>query len=377
MNGESFPPREAIESFESEKRAKRVESARNVLSTFVGLKPEERVLFLIDNDPDNTDPELISAFRAALEQQGNQFTELVGNKRLANRKLFTAAAQHQFIWTSWGWEDTNLDFYEFAEHLAKINSRMAFSPGVKADALDEGGALTEPKEDLDYRLAKMEQRLRDVRAMHIKTTYGTDLMIEFKHGERRWVKDNGSILEPGDWDNLPGGEIFTTPDEKSVNGTLVLPVLQDEVSLHQGVDEYVKVTIRNGRIAKIDGGKSADDLRRYLEEESKKEQDPESVLMVAEIAFGANSKARPVVSNPEGSYIDATHPTTETEKRLGTMHLAFGSSKHGVEGSEGYNESDVHLDFVIPRNGLTVTAFQYPNQKNGERLIDEGRWNFL
>ena len=147
------------------------------------------------------------------------------------------------------------------------------------------------------------------------------------------------------------------------------------------MDEFVRLTIRHGKIANIDGGESAEKLRQYLQEKSKDEANPFSVAQISEVAFGANSKARSKVRDPEGLWSGRGVAVTEAEKRLGTMHIAVGSSQHGEEGTEGYNESDVHMDFVIPRSGLTVTAFKdrqsFKKGRGGERLIDEGRWNFL
>ncbi|MBI2356389.1 MAG: aminopeptidase [Candidatus Doudnabacteria bacterium] len=364
---------------EEEKSRERVNKAKNLFRDFVGIKPDERVLFLTDKDPHNTDRELIAVLQAAVVEMGNQFSELEATGKLSQRKLFEAVSNHQIIWNSWGMADTKIDFYDLADHVEEIDARMTYSPGLKVHALDKDGSLTESKADLDYRLAKMEQRLRDVQGMNIKTTYGTDLTLSFKQGERRWIKDAGDI-GPGDWDNFPGGEIYTTPDEESVNGVLVLPILQDEVTLDQGVDEFVRLNIRNGKIATIDGGKSADKLRTYLEGHSSQDAHVTSIITIAEVGFGANSKARFGVTNPEGRYADPAGSTVEAEKRLGTMHLAFGSSKHGVPGSEGHTESIEHLDFVIPRNGLTVTVFKTPDDfakgKNGERLIVDGGWNF-
>ena len=63
------------------------------------------------------------------------------------------------------------------------------------------------------------------------------------------------------------------------------------------------------------------------------------------------------------------------------MHIPFGSSKHGEPGTEGHTESNVHVDFVIPRLGLSVTMFKsnedFIQKKNGEKLIDDGRWRFI
>lgn len=369
-----------VASAVEQKRAERLANTEKVFD-FLNLKEKEKFLFITDNDPYYTDREFIDLLKQGLAARRIEFSEFTADdKKTKQKDLFKAMEGYDVVWNSWGMEETKIDFYEITETINKKGGRMASCPGLKAKNLDNDGVLSEDKEELDYRLNKMEAKLKNVAGFKITSVYGTDLTVKMMPGERRWFKENGE-LKPGTWGNLPGGEIFTTPDEEAVNGVLALPVLIDEVSKHQGVDEFIKLTIRGGKIAKIDGGKSAEKLRKYLQKNSKYEDNPLNVLQCSEIAFGANAKAGSAVANPEGHYTDITNPTVEAEKRLGTMHLAFGSSKHGEEGTEGYNESKVHLDFVIPRNGLTVKAFysreDFKKGKNGERLIDEGRWNFI
>lgn len=358
----------------------RLENTDCLLRDFIELKPGEKVLFITDKSSFNTDKKLIEALKESLKKMGNEFQEIVADEKLSKEKLFQLVEEHQLIWNSWGMEETKIDFDELTELIEEKNGRMVFCPGLKAKALDKDGSLTENKDELENRLGQMENRLRNVVGFHITSVYGTNLSVELKTGERRWFKETG-VLRQGGWSNLPGGEIFTTPDEEKINGVLVLPILTDEVSKNQGVDEFVHLTIRNGKIAKIDGGKSAEKLRKYLEKNSREEKNPSNVLQCSEIAFGANSKAKAAVSNPEKPFTARVNSTVEAEKRLGTMHFAFGDSKHGEEGAEGFTESDIHLDFILPRNGLTVKAFKnsedFKKQKNGERLIDEGRWNFI
>ncbi len=372
----------------------REKNTDKMFDDFLQLKQGERVLFLIDNNPNNTDPKLIEMMKQRLEARNIEYDELVADEETTQRDIFKKAKKCDLIWASWSMEDTHksVDFDDLTEFLkgGKENKggkkvkkekarRMAFCPGVTAEFLDNGGALTEDRKEMEERLGKMEERLKEAVGLRITTSYGTDLRMKLKRGERRWFKDAG-IIKNGNWDNLPGGEIFTTPDEESIEGVLVLPVLQDEVTLDQGVDKLVHLTIKNGKIRAVDGGISAEKLRKYLKENSINEDDPESVLQISEIAFGANSKAR-TVANPEGGWDEKDNPVVEKEKRLGTIHLATGSSKHGEEGTEGHTESDVHLDFVIPRNGLTVETFDYErdyrSQNNGRKLINEGSWNFV
>lgn len=362
----------------------RLDNACRVFTDFVQLKPGEAVLFVNDKSSGNTDPKLVQVLTRAVSSMGNKYTILEADENTTQGQLHAQTQEHDVVWSSWGMEedDCKANFYDWANFIEQTGRRMVWAPGVRAQSLNPNGALGERREAIDFRLKKMEEKLRGAVGLHVETTYGTDLIVPLKQG-RRWFRFDG-VLKPGKWDNLPGGEVATTPDEENVEGRLFLPVLQDEVDVYQGVDEFVCLVFRQGRVAHIYGGKSADRLRSYLNERSKEETfDKRSVLQCAEVAFGANSHARGVVTNPSRTYRGRTTPTTEAEKRLGTMHIAIGSTKHGEEGVEGHTEteSDSHLDFVIPRSGLTVTAYynqdDFQRFKNGTRLIDYGGWNFL
>ena len=259
---------------------------------------------------------------------------------------------------------------------------MTHCDGVKVDCLDEGGAMTENKSEMETRLNRMEHALKCVWGFYIQSPAGTDLWMELKHGERCWFKDTG-VLQEGNWDNFPGGGIFTAPNESNVNGTLVLTGLDSEADPAQGVDQPVRLTVQRGRVVRIDGGESAEKMRKYWVEAAAQHKESEGkpwqqVLQIAEVAFGANSKARPRYVDPSKPYDHPGTPTVEAEKRLHTMHVAVGDMKFGEEGTEGEIECDSHLDFVLPGEGLTVTAFKtrddWEKRKNGEFLVDRGDW---
>lgn len=120
-------------------------------------------------------------------------------------------------------------------------------------------------EDSRYRLNKMEQTLKNASGFKLASRYGTNLDIPLRRfSGRRWHKDTGMIDEVGKWDNLPGGEIFTTPNEQRVSGVLVSPVLESTIINERGVDEFVHINIKNGVISSIRGGGSAEKLRKQL-----------------------------------------------------------------------------------------------------------------
>ena len=345
---------------------------------YLNLEEKEKLLFITDDNPYYTDREFIDFMKAKLLSRGIEFSEIMADdKKTKQKELIKGLAGYDIVFNTWGMEKSRVNFDKLAEAVTNKGGRMAYCPGLKAEYLDNEGVLAENKEELDYRLAKMEAKLKNVAGFHITSAYGTDLKIKMMPGERKWVKDNGE-LNPGKYGSLPGGDIYTVPDEENINGVIVLPVLSEEVAKDQGVDKYIRLEIRNGKIAKIDGGKSAEMLREYFLENSKDEQDLKSVLQISDIGFGANSKAQALVFNESGEYNDPRNPTIDATKRLGTMHFGVGSSQFGEDGAEGHTESEIHLDFVLPRNGLTVKAFysreDFKKGKNGERLIDEGRW---
>lgn len=364
-----------------DRQAEQVSNAMMFFKDFLALKPGEKVLFLSHEDQESSNPEILSALKESLDRQGIKYKEFVANKDSKTSEVVSLLKDYQVIWSSNDWDHTNIDFYEIAdEQLPKTGGRMVEAAGLTAEALNNNGMLGERLEVLQDRIKRMHEKLRDAIGFHIRTSYGTDLSVGLRLDKsRKWGFATGEI-DPGEWDN-PGAEIYTTPHEEKVNGVLMLPALQDEVTADQGVDQFVRLEFRNGKIAKIDGGKSAEKLRRYLQKESRNEENPLSVIQSSEIAFGASKYARSYVSNPEKLWRHLATSTVEAEKRMGTMHLAIGSAKHGEEGVEGFTESNVHLDFVIPRHGLTVEAFyrddDFSKKKNGTKLINEGGWNFI
>lgn len=354
-----------------------IKRTTGVLTDFLEIKPAEKVLLLTNADQEQP---VFALLRKALEGNKN-FSEYKVGKRTTKKEVDRLLSENQVIilpdFTQKGVED-------LSDRVEETQARLLYMPISDIESFKEGGAMTEPREDIERHLNQMEARLRDAEEMRVTTTYGTDLKIKFLAGQRRWYKDRGVINRPGQWDNLPGGEIFTTPDDDNVDGVLVLPVLSEDVTRDQGVDEFVRLTIHHGKITSIEGGKSAEKLKKYWEKamrgEKKEGKNSHNILQCAEIAFGANSKARSLAVAPDQSYKLPGVSVVEAEKRLGTMHIAFGDTKHGEEGAEGRTTAAEHLDFILPRHGLTVEAFKREGgvirYDRGEKLINQGSWSF-
>lgn len=358
-----------------------IEIAENSLRDFLKLKPEENVLLLMDK---KTNAETSQILEKAVGEIGSRLNNLFLDKQVTRKQIKELLKDNQVV------IDVSAESCKATEDIyddiEETGSRLLALYDLSPEAFSKEGALAEPLKDIEYRLGKMESILEEAVGFRITSRYGTDLELALRpFKERRWAKDTGVIDQPGQWDNLPGGEIYTTPDERKVNGVLVLPVLESMTVPGQGVDEFVRLTIKDGVITSIQGGESAEKLRKKFNEVAKDDaeegKNPLTVYRIAEIGFGANSKARTTVLDPSKPYDYPGVSIVETEKRYGTMHLAFGDAQHGEEGVDGFEEAGIHCDFVLPRNGLTVEMFthedDFKKKTNGRKVISEGNLSFF
>lgn len=355
-----------------------IKNAESALRDFVVVKPEERALFLTDS---KTNPETLKILKQAIDKIGSQWQEILIDDNTQREDINNLLKEVEVVINVIG--EGHEASGEVYDDIEEYGNRMVALYEAEPDIFSENGALSENFQELQERLNKMEAVLKEAVGFHITSRYGTDLKVGLpSFHSRRWAKENGLIDQPGQWDNLPSGEVYTTPQENNVNGILVLPALETDISSEQGVDELVHLTIRDGVITNIAGGESAEKMRKYLEEKAGKQikegDNVWNVFRISEIGFGANSKARYIVKE-EDPGAPAT-PTVEAEKRFGTMHLAFGDSKHGEEGVEGLEEAVSHLDFVLPRTALTVEMFRnekdFRKGKNGRKIFNNGGVNF-
>lgn len=393
-----------LKSNENEKLfLERVATAARMLVEYTGLEPGQRMVLVTGK---GTDPETARILQIAGEQILQQKVErcevtLELTREQVNKKVFVDKTKRTLIVNmdltegtmTNGLYDTDLLKEERGRQLAVLDS--------PARIFDKGGMFGERAEVIETRLRKMESVLQDAFGMRISTLYGTDLKIKLKPGERRWAWVMGKVVEDGVWDNM-GAEIFTTPDEFEVEGTLMLPKLDSEFSDRQGVDDWVKLDIVSGMIVNISGGKSAEILKNKMAEKSMakwrmlkrefrrvkntehnvdrkmKKYDPRIPYRIAEVGIGA-SRGIPAVTDETKSW-DAVSGTPTAFGEKGFLHIAFGHSNHDEVGTDGvYDDAgqteESHWDFAIPGSGgLKVTKFvterDFEANKNGKVLIN-------
>lgn len=145
-----------------------------------------------------------------------------------------------------------------------------------------------PDEDLRRRSENGAQALTEAKEMRITSEAGTDLVMDLTGQKGR--DSYGFTDTPGRWDNWPQGNCHIFPVRGTQQGTLVIDV-GDIVLTNLGrhVSSPIKLTIREGRIVKIEGdGVDAKRLRWLFESFS----DPEYAYETSHQGWGTHKRAQ-------------------------------------------------------------------------------------
>lgn len=202
-------------------------------------------------------------------------------------------------------------------HMVNINHRIMLE-GMRADY-----------NQVDAVSTKVCELARGASVVRARTAAGTDLTVRL-NPEYRWIKTSG-IIQPEKWGNLPGGEVFTTPDE--VNGTYVIDgVVGDYLCDKYGLlrQQPLTVRIRENRLTEVFSENKA------LEQEFWKYcHTDENSDRVGEFAIGTNIAVGEVIGH-----------ILQDEKVPG-VHIAFGNPYGEHTGAEWTSSS--HIDVVGSR----------------------------
>jgi aminopeptidase len=199
-------------------------------------------------------------------------------------------------------------------HMVNIN-RQIMLEGMRADFLK-----------VDRISAKVIDLVTRARMIRARTSAGTDLTANL-NPNYRWIKTSG-IISPDKWGNLPGGEVFTTPDE--VNGTFVIDgVVGDYLCAKFGDLKASPLTIRikGNRLSEAhsENRELESDFWRYTHTDENSDR-------VGEFAIGTNIELKDVIGE-----------ILQDEKYPG-IHIAFGNPYGAHTGADWY--SSTHIDVV-------------------------------
>ncbi|MFB6216927.1 MAG: aminopeptidase, partial [Candidatus Aenigmatarchaeota archaeon] len=256
------------------------------------------------------------------EKQGQEPPKFVA-KKMKKSNVFIAPTVKSLSWTK-----------------ARIEANEAGARGATLPSINRTvweGALQADYNRVEEITEKGHELLKGVEKVKIESPSGTDLEVEL--GDKL-VPGKGIVHEPGEFSNLPAGEVYTAPLD--ANGVMVIDNFVVEGS-------GTKVRIRDGKVTEIIEAKDAEKIRDAIENIENGEN-------IAEFGLGTNPQAN-LVNN-----------VLQDEKSLGTVHIAMGNSMPIAEKEGNGVESEIHWDNVI--RDPTVWF-------DDKKVLDEGEPVFL
>ncbi len=199
-------------------------------------------------------------------------------------------------------------------HMVNINPQI-MREGMRADF-----------RKVDRISTRVLERVKRASQIRAKTAAGTDLVARL-NPNYRWLKTSG-LISPEKWGNLPGGEVFTTPEE--VNGTFVIDgVVGDWLCAKFGELRQAPLTIRveHNRVTEAHSSNREleNDFWSYTHTDENSDR-------VGEFAIGTNIELKDVIGQ-----------ILQDEKYPG-VHIAFGNPYGMHTGADWY--SSTHIDVV-------------------------------
>ena len=250
--------------------------------------------------------------------------------------------------------------------LHSMANSEAMDAGVPVLCMDGGmtlemfqsGAVTEDQKEMALRQYYVATNIftHEAKLCRVTSRYGTDFSYSVE-GRIFIPNKPGDDFVPYKIQNVskvqnrksnlvrflfPNGELNVPPVEGTGNGKLVI-----DLCMHQlgRLASPIELTVKDGRIVKIDGGADAHFLRNYLAQYG----DENAYMCPAEASVGINSKAQ------------IRGVQREDKNILGSMHFGLGTNVD-VGGSI---RSNIHMDGVILEPTLYV---------DGDKRIEDGRF---
>jgi len=204
------------------------------------------------------------------------------------------------------------------------------------------GAMDVDWQDLAVSTNVLSRALTAADRCEVSSPNGTRLILGVS--DRPVLSDDGILNQRGKFGNLPAGEVFLAPVEGTAEGVLVL-----EWGPEARFKGPLEVVIRDGKVVSVHGDEK--DEVAWLE--GLLSAHPANTN-IAELGIGTN----PAATRPDN--------ILESEKILGTVHVAFGDN-HTFGGTV---KAPLHQDFVV--FGATLVAVW---ERGGGRrvLLDEGK----
>lgn len=308
-------------------------TARMIVAESVALRPGEQVLVIGDTE---TEPIAAVLAEAAREAGGEVVSAIMtpraqhGNDPPPTLAAAMPAADVMLMAV------TNSITHTTARKAASARgARACILRSATVESMTQGAATA------DYRQVRLLTRhLADLltrgAAVRMTSPEGTDLTVRIEG--RSAIALDADAREPGTFTPFPTGEAAIVPLEGSAQGRIVFDHAIDNVGV---LDAPVRVEVRDGRIMRVDGGRSAENFRRLIATD-------EHAANIAEFAIGTNPNSR------------LRGNMAEDKVLLGVVHIGIGDS-HTIG---GVIESRIHVDAIVLNPTVEI---------DGRRIVDQRR----
>ena len=306
----------------------------------LNCKPGDKVLIIADT---RTEPLVWQAFGAAAKELGLIYTIAI----MENLPYHHAEPTPQIADAMMHADVVHLVTHKGLVHCnacheaMKNKVKIIASEQITVDMLREGGATADYHE-----MNKVGRRIFEIlcagETYELYSKYGLDFHSSIK-GRSSWLVA-GIVFEQPAMDLLasgfPDGEVGMSPIEDTEEGVVVWDLSAHQLGL---LDKPIKMKVEKGWVKSIEGGKSADDLKRYLDEHG-----DEGAWRIGEASLGINPKCR------------VTGLMREDKKIAGCSHIALGMNTD----TGGIVASKIHLDGVVKKVTCVV---------DGNKIIEDGK----
>ncbi|MBW2991429.1 aminopeptidase [Candidatus Woesearchaeota archaeon] len=330
------------------------EAIMNALKVNMGWRPKEKVGIIVQYWHKDLEEETRKIFEKSKELSQKIFRVFMANKvdptiffyfpkEARNGVDATEKLYHDvgldipyvdlpsifFMPTAYSLSHTN-----FRKALTERGVRIASMPGFTLEMFEPGGPMSVDYDEIHRKTEEIGKYLRKSKFVRVNAK-NTDMLVAI---DPNTVKVSSGILrKQGDFGNLPGAEAYVVPvHEGPTNGIFTVPA-------GWGGDKPLKYDatffVKDGRIVKIANLEGKKEAQEYIDKEIKPLVfDEPHRSIVAELGIGTN----PAIN---AEYIKEHGWSLLTAEKIGgSVHFANGSS-HGMGGK---NESDVHIDWVVP-----------------------------
>ncbi len=187
------------------------EGARTAVKTCMGVKPEEKVVIVTDDESLNIGKELRAAALDITNHVRFFNLAIYGDRPLSKfpEAIKTEVEQADVtFWTAHSYEGELESVRQPFIYAALAGGRHGHMVNVTEDLMESGMAVD--YDQIKEFTEKLFDKLKGVETIRVENEQGTDIEATFSD-RRKWVPSTGIYHEPGHWGNLPDGEIYTAP----------------------------------------------------------------------------------------------------------------------------------------------------------------------